>query len=176
VSVQAQVDEAVQDLDFDKFNYQITLETSAGTIRLELAPDKAPGHCRNMLGLTRIGFYNQRVFHRVIEGFMIQGGCPQGTGTGGPGYQIPAEFNDMPHEEGVLSMARSSNPDSAGSQFFICLGRHTHLDGQYTAFGKTVDDDSLKVVRQIGGCPTNAQDRPLTDVLIQSASVVEVPK
>ena len=89
--------------------------------RLDMLTDVAPGHCNNMLGLAKIGFYNGLAFHRIIKGFMIQGGCPEGTGTGGPGYTIPAEFNATKHEPGVLSMARTSDPNSAGSQFFICL-------------------------------------------------------
>ena len=100
----------------------------------------APGHVKNFVALAQIGFYNGGCFHRIIKGFMIQGGCPEGTGTGGPGYKIKAEFNKTPHEPGVLSMARTNDPNSAGSQFFICLGTPTHLDGQYTAFGKTADD------------------------------------
>ena len=147
-----QVSEHTADVDFDANNYQIQLSTSEGAIKLDLLPEVAPGHCRNMIGLARAGFYNGLIFHRIIDGFMIQGGCPQGTGTGGPGYNVDAEFNEMPHEPGVLSMARSSDPNSAGSQFFICLGKHTHLDGSYTAFGKTADEESLSVVRQIGNC------------------------
>jgi peptidyl-prolyl cis-trans isomerase B (cyclophilin B) len=111
-------------------------------------------------------------FHRIIDGFMIQGGCPEGTGTGGPGYNINAEFNDTPHVEGVLSMARSSSPNSAGSQFFICLGSHTHLDNQYTAFGKTADEDSMEVVRTLGSLTTDRQDRPQSPAAIESARVI----
>jgi cyclophilin family peptidyl-prolyl cis-trans isomerase len=107
---------------------------------------------------------------------MIQGGCPTGTGTGGPGYNVNAEFNPTPHVAGVLSMARSSNPNSAGSQFFICLGKHSHLDRQYTAFGQTADAASMDVVGQIGSVKCNAQDRPLQDVKIVKATVVETPK
>ncbi|MEC7447353.1 MAG: peptidylprolyl isomerase, partial [Planctomycetota bacterium] len=140
MSNQAKVDEITQDLDFAAKKYRVDFETTAGPIRLNLNSDVAPGHCRNLIGLARIGFYDNLSFHRIIEGFMIQGGCPEGTGTGGPGYQIKAEFNDMPHEPGVLSMARSQNPDSAGSQFFVCLAKHPHLDGNYTAFGSTADE------------------------------------
>jgi peptidyl-prolyl cis-trans isomerase B (cyclophilin B) len=176
VSFKTKVDDAIKGVDFAKNRYQVTFETSAGTIVVDLLPEKAPGHCRNMIGLARSGFYDKKVFHRVIKGFMIQGGCPQGTGTGGPGYQIDAEFNDFPHEAGVLSMARSQNPNSAGSQFFICLDRHTHLDGQYTAFGRTADEPSLAVVKAIGMVPTLPGDRPKVDVTIKSVSVSEVPK
>ncbi|MEZ6106263.1 MAG: peptidylprolyl isomerase [Pirellulaceae bacterium] len=115
------------------------LDTTQGKILLDLDPSVAPEHCRNMIGLARSGYYDNLSFHRVIEGFMIQGGCNRGDGTGGPGYMIRAEFNDTRHEPGVLSMARSSNPNSAGAQFFICLAAHSHLDGQYTAFGRTAN-------------------------------------
>lgn len=176
MTVKAKVDQAIEDVDFAKNHYQIQFNTSAGPIRLDLLPDKAPNHCKNMIGLTRVGFYDGRIFHRVIEGFMIQGGCPEGTGTGGPGYKVNAEFNDTPHVPGVLSMARSQDPNSAGSQFFICLDAHTHLDGQYTAFGKTADDESLQIVKAIGACKTRPGDRPVEDQVIESASVVETAK
>jgi peptidyl-prolyl cis-trans isomerase B (cyclophilin B) len=133
----------------------------------------APGHVRNIVALAESGFYDGVTFHRVIKGFMIQGGCPQGTGTGGPGYQIKAEFNKTPHEPGVLSMARTSDPHSAGSQFFICLERVPHLDNQYTAFGKTADAASLDVVKAIGNVATGGQDRPLTPVVIKKATVTK---
>jgi peptidyl-prolyl cis-trans isomerase B (cyclophilin B) len=168
--------EAVQKtLDFKTKDYQAELTTSKGPIRLTFFPDVAPGHVKNFLGLAKIGFYDGGTFHRVIKGFMIQGGCPEGTGTGGPGYQIPAEFNATPHEPGVLSMARTSDPNSAGSQFFICLGKHTHLDRQYTAFGKVADAESLATVRAIGDVPTR-NDRPVEKVTIQSVTVTERPK
>jgi cyclophilin family peptidyl-prolyl cis-trans isomerase len=107
---------------------------------------------------------------------MIQGGCPLGTGTGDGGYQIKAEFNDTPHKPGVLSMARSQSPDSAGTQFFICLEYHKHLDRQYTAFGKVADDESFKTVTAIGEVPTSSGDRPREDVKIQKAAVQESAK
>ena len=138
--------------------------------------DVAPGHCKNMIGLAKIGYYDGVLFHRIIKGFMIQGGCPLGTGTGGPGYTINAEFNTTPHEAGVLSMARTSDPNSAGSQFFLCLGRHTHLDRQYTAFGKTADEASLAIVRKIGEVKTDSRDRPVSDVTIKSARVIAKAK
>ena len=106
---------------------------------------------------------------------MIQGGCPQGTGTGGPGYQIKAEFNATPHEPGVLSMARTQDPDTAGSQFFICLDRHSHLDRNYTAFGKVADAESLATVRAIGEVPTRS-DKPVQPVVIETVTVTEKDK
>jgi len=171
----AEVDAAIKDVDFSKNDYQIELDTSLGKITLDLDPSSAPGHCKNMIGLAKIGYYDGGVFHRVIKGFMIQGGCPLGTGTGGPGYTIKAEFNPMKHEPGVLSMARTSDPNSAGSQFFICLDRHSHLDRQYTAFGKTADAASLAVVRKIGDVKTD-DTRPVSDVTIKFAKVIAKPK
>lgn len=172
----SEVDAAVADVDFASNDYQLQLNTTAGTITLDLDPESAPEHVRNIIGLARIGFYNGVIFHRVISGFMIQGGCPEGSGTGGPGYRIDAEFNDTPHEPGTLSMARTNDPNSAGSQFFICLERVPHLDRKYTAFGKTADTSSLEVVRKIGRVGTNSQDRPLEDVVIESAEVLVQPK
>ncbi len=167
-----EVDKALEGVDFTKNSYQIELDTTAGKIVIDLWPDVAPGHCQNMIGLTKIGYYDGIVFHRVIADFMIQCGCPQGRGTGGPGYTINAEFNAKPHEAGVMSMARTSNPNSAGSQFFLCLGRVPHLDRQYTAFGKTADDASLRVVLAIGASETNAEDRPLKEVKIKTGKVL----
>jgi peptidyl-prolyl cis-trans isomerase B (cyclophilin B) len=170
------VAKATSDVDFDANNYIVDFDTSHGKISINLWPDVAPNHCKNLIGLVRSGFYDGLVFHRIIEGFMIQGGCPDGDGTGGPGYQIDAEFNDAEHEPGVLSMARSGEPNSAGSQFFICLERHPHLDGNYTAFGKTADDASLDVVQTIGAVDTQRNDRPSEDVVINKATVTEIPK
>ena len=155
----ADVEAAQKALDFTKNKYQLELDTSLGKITLDMLPDVAPGHVKNILGLAKIGYYDGLTFHRIIKGFMIQGGCPQGTGTGGPGYTIPAEFNNTPHVAGVLSMARTSDPNSAGSQFFICLERASHLDNQYTAFGRTADDASLAVVKKIGDLKTGAITR-----------------
>lgn len=171
-----EVDAALADVDFDKFNYQVVFETTKGTIRMDLYPDLAPGHCRNIIGLTKIGFYDGIIFHRVIPDFVVQVGCPQGTGTGGPGYTIDAEFNNVPHETGVLSMARTNDPNSAGSQFFICLGRVPHLDNQYTVFGKTCDAESEAVVLEIGNVETNHADCPLEDVQITGSEVVVTEK
>ena len=130
-----------------------------------------------MLGLAKIGYYDGLAFHRIIEGFMIQGGCPEGTGTGGPGYTIAAEFNATKHEPGVLSMARTSDPNSAGSQFFICLERVPHLDRQYTAFGRTADADSLAIVQaRSAPWPPTRTTGPGKPVSITKARVIETPK
>ena len=152
--------------DYRKAN----IDTSEGLVVVELWDDVAPGHVENFAKLADQGFYNGLCFHRVISGFMIQGGCPDGTGMGGPGWNIPAEFNDRQHEEGVLSMARSQDPNSAGSQFFVCLDRCPHLDGQYSAFGKVVD--GIEAVRTIGSTATDPGDRPLETVTINSISMV----
>lgn len=139
-----------------------TIKTSKGTITIELWDDVAPKHVENFQKLAKSEFYDNLIFHRIISGFMIQGGCPDGTGMGNPGWTVDAEFNDREHHEGVLSMARSQNPNSAGSQFFICLDRCPHLDGQYTAFGKVTD--GIDVVREIGAVQTAQGDRPVEDV------------
>ena len=175
-SYKDQVQLSNQEIDFSKKDYQVVFDTTAGMIKLHLFPDVAPEHAKNIISLTKAGFYDGIIFHRVVKGFVIQVGCPQGTGTGGPGYTIRAEFNKVPHEPGVLSMARTSDPHSAGSQFFICLERVPYLDGQYTVFGKTADDESLQVVKKIGAMKVGQQDRPLEDVTITKATVIEVPK
>ncbi|MBA3315800.1 MAG: peptidylprolyl isomerase [Planctomycetota bacterium] len=172
-NVKTDVEAAQKDLALDGKQYQAVIDTSEGTITLDMLPDVAPGHVKNFLGLAKTGFYDGGVFHRIIEGFMIQGGCPEGSGFGGPGYTIKAEFNSTPHEPGVLSMARSNDPNSAGSQFFICLARHSHLDNQYTAFGRTADAASLDVVKKIGNVATDANDKPKKPVQIRSVKVVE---
>ncbi len=137
----------------DKTYPNVIIETDRGSFTVELWDDVAPNHAANFLKLTDSGFYNGTTFHRIIPNFVIQGGCPTGDGTGGPGWKVKAEFNDRKHEKGVLSMARSSHPDSAGSQFFVCLGRDhcQHLDGQYTAFGKVTS--GLEVVDSIASAP-----------------------
>jgi peptidyl-prolyl cis-trans isomerase B (cyclophilin B) len=173
---EAEVEAAQKTLDLKNKKYQIELDTTQGKIVLDMYADVAPGHVANMLGLAKIGYYDGLTFHRIIKDFMIQGGCPEGTGTGGPGYTIRAEFNKTKHEPGVLSAARTSDPNSAGSQFFICLAAHKHLDGQYTAFGKTADAQSLGVVQAIGGVKTDKNDRPATPVKINKATVKEVAK
>ena len=174
----ADVDKALADVDFSKHNYQVEFDTTEGKILLDVYPDVAPGHARNLIGLTKIGFYNGIIFHRVISNFMIQVGCPQGTGTGGPGYTIKAEFNETPHDAGILSMARTNDPNSAGSQFFICLSREgtRSLDNQYTVFGKTADQASLDIVKAIGAVKTNGSDRPLKEIKINSARVIATTK
>lgn len=152
----------------------ITME-EGGVIRAELYPDVAPNTVKNFVSLVSKGYYDGLIFHRVIEGFMIQGGCPQGSGTGGPGYSIKGEFlqngfaNDLKHTRGVLSMARSMMPDSAGSQFFIMHADSPHLDGSYAAFGKVVD--GMDVVDRIAGVRVDFSDRPLKEQKIGSMTV-----
>ena len=167
-----EVEKAQESINFATHKYQLELDTSLGKINLDFWPDVAPEHCKNMLGLATIGFYDNVIIHRVVPGFVIQGGCPNGTGTGGPGYQIDQEFNERAHEPGVLSMARTQDPNSAGSQFFLCLEKVPFLDRQYTAFGKTADAKSLEVVQAIGRVKTGAGDRPVTDVVIKTAKVL----
>lgn len=148
------------------------LETVAGTMKFEFFPDKAPGHVKNFIDLAEKGFYDGTVFHRVIPGFMIQGGCPEGTGRGGPGYQIRAEFNDTPHVRGVLSMARAQDPDSAGSQFFICHGDARFLDGQYTAFGRLIDgEETLDAIANAPCKPGGEGSTPVEPVRIEKVRI-----
>ena len=147
------------------------IETNMGTMVLKFRPDKAPGHVDNFVKLAEQGFYDGLAFHRIIDGFMIQGGCPLGTGTGDAGYKIKAEFNDIQHVPGVMSMARSSDPDSAGCQFFICTGMHTHLDGQYTAFGELVE--GMDVLEKIGKVPIGANDKPVEPVIMNKVAIEE---
>lgn len=155
----------------------IVIDTNMGEIKAELYPDVAPVTVKNFVDLIKKGFYNGLTFHRVIEGFMIQGGCPKGNGTGGPGYCIKGEFrangvkNDLKHERGVLSMARTMDPDSAGSQFFIMHETSPHLDGQYAAFGKVTD--GMNVVDKIATVRTDFNDRPLEKVVINEMRVSE---
>ena len=149
------------------------ISTTMGDMVVELWNDVAPGHVDNFTKLAGDGFYDNLIFHRIIPQFVIQGGCPNGTGTGGPGWNVKNEFNDRQHVEGTLSMARSADPDSAGSQFFVCLGREhcQHLDNQYTAFGQVIE--GMDVVRAIGGVDTDGQDRPLESVSMTSVQVLE---
>lgn len=175
-NVKAKVDETLKTIDLGKNTYSVELTTTKGPIRLQFLPDVAPGHVKNMVALAKIGFYDGVVFHRVIKDFMIQGGCPEGTGSGGPGYQIRAEFNKTPHVAGTLSMARTPDPNSAGSQFFLCTGTRSFLDGDYTVFGKTADDESLKTVMAIAAVKVGEQDRPIEPVKITKATVTETPK
>jgi len=149
----------------------VVVDTSLGVIKIQLLPDKAPKTCANFITLAKKGFYNNLSFHRVIPDFMIQGGCPKGDGTGDPGYKIPAEFNDTRHVAGVVSMARAADPNSAGSQFFICVATCTWLDGQYTAFGNVIEGQ--EVANAISKVPRGPNDRPATRVAINSVTVLE---
>lgn len=154
----------------------VTFEMENGElIKAELYPDTAPNTVRNFISLIQKGFYNGLTFHRVIPGFMIQGGCPEGTGFGGPGYTIGGEFaqngfdNPLTHTPGVLSMARTMEPDSAGSQFFIMHKDASHLDGAYAAFGKVTE--GMDIVDQIAETPVNYKDCPLTPQVMKSVTV-----
>ena len=154
----------------------VTIEMEdGGKMVAELYPDVAPNTVNNFISLVKSGFYNGLIFHRVIPGFMIQGGCPDGTGMGGPGYSIKGEFsgngvkNDLKHDRGVLSMARAMNPNSAGSQFFVMVERAPHLDGQYAAFGTITE--GMDVADAIVNTKTNRDDRPLAEQKIKSVTV-----
>lgn len=155
--------------------FTITME-NGGVMTGELYPDKAPNSVNNFIALAQSGFYNGLTFHRVIPGFMIQGGCPKGTGTGGPGYSIKGEFsgngfkqNDLVHDRGVLSMARAMAPNSAGSQFFIMVEKAPHLDGQYAAFGKVLE--GMDVADAIVSVRTDFQDKPLEAQRIATVTI-----
>lgn len=157
-------------------NPVVTIEMENGKrIIAELYPEIAPNTVNNFISLIKKGFYDGLTFHRVIYGFMLQGGCPDGTGCGGPGYSIKGEFsqngfkNDLKHTEGVLSMARSMMPDSAGSQFFIMHKAAPHLDGQYASFGKVTD--GMDVVNEIAECDTDYSDKPLDPQIISKITV-----
>ena len=157
-------------------NPVVTFEMENGDIiKAELYPDIAPNSVKNFISLIKKGFYDGLIFHRVIEGFMIQGGCPEGTGMGGPGYSIKGEFeangvkNDLKHTEGVISMARSMDPNSAGSQFFIMHKNSPHLDGMYAAFGKTIE--GMDVVNRIAETRTDWNDRPLEEQVMETVTV-----
>ena len=157
-------------------NPVVTFTMENGDVmKAELYPDIAPVSVNNFISLIQKNFYDGLIFHRVIRGFMIQGGDPQGTGMGGPGYSIKGEFaangfqNDLKHTEGVLSMARSMMPDSAGSQFFIMHKNAPHLDGSYAAFGKIIE--GMDVVNKIAETPTDYSDRPLKDQKIATVTV-----
>ena len=154
--------------------FKITMENGS-VIEGELYPEIAPQSVYNFIDLANHNFYDGLIFHRVIPGFMIQGGCPDGTGMGGPGYTIKGEFaqngfaNSLKHTEGVLSMARAMHPDSAGSQFFIMHKNSPHLDGSYAAFGKVIE--GMEVVNKIAETPTNYSDRPLEPQIMKSVVV-----
>jgi len=165
-------------LDFMKMpagelsQYHVILETNQGDLEIEFWPEDAPNHVRNFLDLAYTGFYDGTTFHRVIPGFMIQGGDPTGTGTGDGKRRLKAEFNQREHEAGVLSMARSSSPDSASCQFFVMHARSPHLDGQYSAFGKLVS--GTDVVDKIAKTKRGANDKPVEKQSIKKARVVKV--
>lgn len=154
----------------------ITME-NGGEMEAELYPEIAPITVKNFEELVRKGFYDGLSFHRVIPGFMIQGGCPEGTGTGGPGHTIKGEFaangvkNDLKHTRGVLSMARTMAPDSAGSQFFIMHADSPHLDGQYAAFGKVIK--GLEIIDRIAGVETDFRDKPTEPQIMKSIRIIE---
>ncbi|MGN1457905.1 MAG: peptidylprolyl isomerase [Acutalibacteraceae bacterium] len=152
----------------------ITME-NGDVIKAELYPEIAPNTVNNFISLINKKFYDRLTFHRVIYGFMIQGGCPEGTGTGGPGYHIKGEFshngfeNNLKHTEGVLSMARAMNPNSAGSQFFIMHKNAPHLDGEYAAFGKVIE--GMDIVNNIAECDTDFGDKPLDPQVMKTVTV-----
>ena len=157
-----------------KKTYLATIDTSEGKMVAKLYPDKAPQTVNSFVFLAKEKFFDGLTFHRVIKGFMLQGGDPEGTGRGGPGYHLKAEFNDTKHEKGILSMARTPDPDSAGSQFFVMHGTAPHLDGQYTVFGKITE--GLDVIDKIANVQTDGRDKPVKDVVIKSVTVEEKAK
>lgn len=163
----------------------VTIEMEdGGIIKAELYPESAPQSVRNFISLIQKKFYDGLIFHRVISGFMIQGGCPDGIGTGGPGYRIKGEFlfngvdNKLKHKRGVLSMARAQSPNSAGSQFFIMHQNAPHLDGQYAAFGKVIS--GMEVVDRIAASKTDFRDKPIAPQVMKTVTVetfgVEYPE
>lgn len=162
----------------------VTIDTGKAQIKVELYPDVAPNTVNNFISLVRKGFYDGVLFHRVIPGFMVQGGDPKGIGVGGPGYSIKGEFafngvpNMLRHTRGVISMARSQDPNSAGSQFFLMLDDHPHLDGQYAAFGKVLE--GMEEVERIAKVPRNRMDKPDQDEKMVQVTVdtfgVEFPE
>ena len=153
----------------------VTFETNQGTIKAELFPDVAPNTVNNFISLVKHGFYDGLIFHRVIPGFMIQGGDPQGTGMGGPGYSIKGEFimnnfnNELLHKRGVLSMARSQSPNSAGSQFFIMVDDAPHLNAQYASFGQVIE--GMEAVDKIVAAQRDYNDRPLENQMMEKVTV-----
>jgi peptidyl-prolyl cis-trans isomerase B (cyclophilin B) len=154
-----------------KKKYVASIETTEGTVVIDLDPQIAPLHVNSFVFLAKEGFYDDVIFHRVIPGFMIQGGDPTGTGTGGPGYQLKAEFNSKKHVRGVLSAARSSSPNSAGSQFFIMHAVSPHLDGQYTAYGMV--KSGIEAVDKIASAPRDGNDRPRQPAKIKKITIEE---
>ena len=164
----------------------VTIKMQSGeVIKIELYPEVAPNTVKNFVSLVKKGFYNGKIFHRVIPGFMIQGGCPEGTGMGGPGYRIKGEFtrnkfkNDLKHTKGVISMARAMANDSAGSQFFIMVADAPHLDGQYASFGKVIE--GMEVADKIVSGRTDYNDKPLepkvmSEVTVEGADEIGEPE
>lgn len=158
------------------------IETTMGTIKFKFYREDAPGTVKNFIKLADEHFYDGLIFHRVIKGFMIQGGCPKGDGTGDPGYKIKAEFNTRKHVPGTVAMARAQDPDSAGSQFYICLGKSAFLDGKYTVFGQVIE--GMDVVKKIGETPTTGNqhtgnfrqpfDKPLEDVKMEKVYITSI--
>ena len=167
-------------MDPKEINMIILKIANMGEIKIELDYKNAPISSANFVSLVNKGFYDGLTFHRIIKGFMIQGGCPLGNGTGGPGYSIKGEFrsngvkNELSHKRGVISMARAMNPNSAGSQFFICDKDDLFLDGQYAAFGHVIE--GMDVVDKIASVKTGYQDKPLNKVVIEKALSVEEPE
>ena len=153
----------------------VTIQTGRGTIKMELYPEIAPNTVKNFISLVKKGFYDGTIFHRVIPGFMIQGGDPEGTGMGSPGYSIKGEFrsnrfqNDLKHSKGVISMARSMSPNSAGSQFFIMVADAPHLDGEYAAFGKVIE--GMEEAERIVSVRRDYRDKPYEDEMMKSVTV-----
>jgi peptidyl-prolyl cis-trans isomerase B (cyclophilin B) len=170
--------------DLDLAATRVLLFTNFGNMEVSFFPDKAPRHVKNFIQLSKSGFFDGTRFHRIIKGFMIQGGDPNtkdddpaNDGMGTPGYTVDAEFNDTVHDKGILSMARSGDPNSAGSQFFIVHGRAAHLDGQYTAFGKLEKGlDVLDRITDVPTEPTGERSRPTQDVRLEKALVLGVRK
>jgi peptidyl-prolyl cis-trans isomerase B (cyclophilin B) len=161
-------------LDPAKKTYTAVIDTSEGKMVAELYPDKAPQTVNSFVFLAKEKYFDGLTFHRVIKDFMLQGGDPTGTGTGGPGYKLKAEFNDTKHVKGILSMARTADPNSAGSQFFVMHGTSPHLDGQYTVFGKVTE--GLDVIDKIANTPTDGRDKPIKAVTIKSVTIEEKEK
>ncbi len=151
-----------------------TINTSVGAMKFSFFPDKAPKHVENFLSLAEKGFYDGTIFHRVLLDFMIQGGCPNGDGRGGPGHHVDAEFNDTKHVKGILSMARAADPNSAGSQFFVCHGDASFLNGQYTAFGElTEGEDTLDMIAsaKVKGGAGGENSSPVEPVKVDKVTV-----
>lgn len=171
------VDNATQDLNPNN-DYQLQLNTTAGIILLDLWYHLAPEHCKSIIGLTRIGYHNNTIIHRIIPNFIIQMGSPNPDGTGHTDYTIHQELHHKLHQPGVLAMARADGkPHSASSQFYICLNDAPHLDHHYTTFGKTANTESLELAKQIATAPTDKNNRPRSPVTITTAIIIvhEIP-